>query len=223
MISYRNRGFKQTKHIKQGEVKIHADFESLADCICTTYMVRHINIRYEVFVLNNEQKARLEIIFEFTEEYNQFSSGLNNDSALKASDIANEFIKIVLNDRPRYAKYSINNVFAVFYSFQKIAKEEINALISDDEIRKLKEEVGNSDTWHVFRTADSLIWFLYTDEQVGAYTKNGNKKAITDWYFNLLKKYDEFDYIKREQFSVSLDSKENFDAKYESSWFYYFR
>jgi hypothetical protein len=117
----------------------------------------------------------------------------------------------------------IKQIYATFYSFQKIAKEEINELIHKDEINHLREQISSSDTWHVLRISASLIWFLYTNEQVIAYIRNGNKKAITDLYFNLLKKYDEFDYFKRDELSITLDSKQNFDEKYQSNWFYYLK
>ncbi len=41
-------------------------------------------------------------------------------------------------------------------------------------------------------------------------------------YFNILKKYDEFDYIKMEDFSIAFDSKENLDKNYKGNWYFYY-
>jgi hypothetical protein len=38
-----------------------------------------------------------------------------------------------------------------------------------------------------------------------------------------IKKYDEFGYIDRAKFTISIDSKENFDCTYQSNWFAYDR
>jgi hypothetical protein len=206
MMDHSSRGFKRTKRIKQGKAKMYPEFVPLANWIYDTYKVKPLNIRYETYIVGQKKKGRLEIIFEFTEQYNQFYIEPYKADSLKEHAIENEFISMAHNDAPRYAKYITDNIYATFYSFQKIAKEEINELIHKDEINHLREQISSSDTWHVLRISASLIWFLYTNEQVIAYIRNGNKKAITDLYFNLLKKYDEFDYFKRDELSITLDS-----------------
>jgi hypothetical protein len=54
-------------------------------------------------------------------------------------------------------------------------------------------------------------------------SNNGMKKFLAEKYFEILKPYDEFNYFKKETFSVNLDSKENFDNNYESNWYYYYK
>ena len=40
---------------------------------------------------------------------------------------------------------------------------------------------------------------------------------------DLLKKYDEFDFAKKDKFRVLIDSKENLENNYLSSWYYYYK
>ncbi len=92
-----------------------------------------------------------------------------------------------------------------------------------NEIQKLKSNLGLDDLWEIYRQYSSTIFFFYTETQIEEYSKNGTKEVLSKTYFNLLKKYDEFGYFNNETFSIVLDSKENFDKKYESNWFYYSR
>ena len=47
--------------------------------------------------------------------------------------------------------------------------------------------------------------------------------CITEKYFKIIQKYDEFGYVIPENLNIIFDSKENFDTIYKSSWFYYYR
>ena len=42
-------------------------------------------------------------------------------------------------------------------------------------------------------------------------------------YFEILRPYDEFDYLSGDDFAVNFDSKQNFDENYESNWYYYYK
>ena len=44
----------------------------------------------------------------------------------------------------------------------------------------------------------STTFFFYTAEQVKQYSNNGSLNIFNEAYFNLIKPYDEFDYIKKE-------------------------
>jgi hypothetical protein len=63
----------------------------------------------------------------------------------------------------------------------------------------------------------------YTTEQLKKYQDSELHKKWNEQYFDILKKYDEFGYFKRDFYSVFLDSKENFDKNYESNWYYYYK
>ena len=64
---------------------------------------------------------------------------------------------------------------------------------------------------------------MFTDEKVKEYDKPEIKSTWADKYFDFVKTFDEFNYFKRTDIQVYLDSKENFDKNFESNWFYYYK
>ena len=60
-----------------------------------------------------------------------------------------------------------------------------------------------------------------TDEQAKSVNKSHLKKELLDDYFILVKQYDEFNYLDKNEFDIGFDSKENFVNNYQSNWFYY--
>jgi hypothetical protein len=71
--------------------------------------------------------------------------------------------------------------------------------------------------------------FVYTDQQVFQLASSWDQHGAigpTEWsasLFTLAQARDEFSYLTRDQISVRLDSKQNFDENYQSNWFYYLR
>jgi hypothetical protein len=96
--------------------------------------------------------------------------------------------------------------------------------VSKDEIKKLQSELNIDDLWIIRSNAFcEPTFFFYTDDQVNRYSNNEVKASLNNKCFELLKKHDEFDYFKKEEFSIQLDSKENFERFYKGNWFYYDR
>lgn len=62
-----------------------------------------------------------------------------------------------------------------------------------------------------------------TDEEVELHKNDGLLDDLKLNYFNVLQKYDEFNYITLDNFSIMIDSKENFDNNYASNWYYYYK
>jgi hypothetical protein len=119
--------------------------------------------------------------------------------------------------------YNTRNVLVIFDAFEPIAKEEANQRVPEEKIQELKSKLNIKDLWEISRFFSRTTFFFYTDEQVEESTRNGIKERLAEEYYKLVKYYDDFDYINKQDFSISLDSKENFDKNYDSNWFYYYR
>jgi hypothetical protein len=236
MIASSNKDYLETKLIKQGKRKLNPDFVGLAEWINEKFNVGVINIYYDT-IDDKEKRPRLCIILEYHNDELKFRNGgnLGNYNNKKQKIIADKFKEIVNHETNIKSiwtklfhlttdlKYNTDNIFVVFASFEPIAKDEANSSIPKAEIEKLKKELNCSDLWEIYRQFYRTIFFFHTDKQVQDYLKKGKKEEFSKIYFNLLKKYDEFDYFDFENFSIEFDSKENFDKNYESSWFYYSR
>lgn len=229
-----DKDYKLTKKIKKGERQMNPEFVGLADWIKDEYEVEILNIIYD-FIDNKEKQPRLTIIFEFYKDELKFRDGyVGNFDSDKQKIIEDKFHELV-NDKIRKGsilrplfdrnenKYKTNDIWVVFTSFEPIAKDEANSIIPESEVKKLKKELDNVDLWEISRAFSGVTFFLYTDRQVKDYENSETRKLWTQKYFDLLDKYNEFRYFKRDTFSIYLDSKENFDTNCQSNWFYYYK
>lgn len=219
-----------------GQSSMNPDFLPLAEYIDETFGVKTINIVYDT--IDNEIRPRIGIYFEFEREKQSFNenNGLINFDSKKQKLIADKFKQIIAEEgRSKKAEdFKLSNKFGkethqteniwVYYSaFEPIAKWEANERIPQDKVMQLKTKLACKDLWEISRCFSTTTFFLYTDEQVQQYENSETVKMWADQYFDLLGSWDEFGYFKREQFSIYLDSKENFDNNYKSNWYYYYK
>lgn len=232
MITSRDLDYIETKLIKQGKKVLNYPLIELAEWINKEYCVNVINIHYD-YIQNN--RPRLGIIFEFrTDERKFYDSDYNYDHN-KQKAIAEKFSELVSlkekepknifkcfkKDVP--SKYNIKNIFIAFSAFEPIAKEEANNRVPEEKVQELKNKLNNNDLWKIARSFSSTTFFFYTDEQVKEYGNNESMKIFEEAYYNLIKPYDEFNYIKKDSFHLNIDSKENFDNNFSSNWYYYYK
>lgn len=216
-----------------GEKGMKPEFKPLAEWIDKTYEVKTINIIYDTF--DKGTRPRLEICFEHPQEKSKFT-GANrvNFDTVKQHAIGQKFKETLIEQgliqknrfidlfkKPANSNYKTDSIWVIYSDFETIAKMEASGSIPESTVEALKNELANKDIWGISRPGP--IFFLYTDDQVKKYENSEESERWTDKYFDLLSKYDQFGYIKRDFFSIYLDSKENFDTNYESNWFYYFR
>jgi len=225
-----DKDYKETKQIMLGRKSLKPEFKPLAQWIDRTYGVKTINIYYDT--IDKGTRPRLEICFEHPREKAIFKgpNGINFDSE-KQKEIANKFRETLkekgfiqengffrLFKKSSTPKYRTKNIWVIYGDFESIARIEANESVPEDKVKELKKKIHNPDLWEISRAFSSTTFFLHTDEQVKIYENSKTHNEWTDKYFELLNRYDEFGYFKREYFSINLDSKENFDNNYESNW-----
>lgn len=235
MIMPSDKVYKETKQIMLGKKVMKPEFKTLAEWIDKAYGVKTINIFYDT--IDKGTHPRLEICFEHPQERAKFDApnGFSFDSAKqkaigkKFQETLNEQGLIRKNGFFRFSKklasseYKTENIWVIYGDFESIARIEANESIPEEKVKKLKKGLNNPHIWEISRAFSYTTFFLYSDEQLKKYENSEEHKKWTDEYYDLLKKYDPFGYFKREFFSISLDSKENFDKNYESNWYYYYK
>jgi hypothetical protein len=234
MIMPSDQDYKETKLILQGKASIKNEFKPLAEWINSTYDVKTINILYDTIEPNN--RPRLQICFEFLNEKKKFDLAYFSfdpekqkavGEALKRTLGAQALIKkawfwnLFKNINKRY--YVVDDIFVYFSAFEPIARQEANESISKKSLERLKEQIEDKNLWEIFNAFEGVTFFLYTDEQVKQYDNSGEKQRWSKMYFEILKDHDEFHYYNEHDFSISFDSKENFDNNYQSNWYYYMK
>jgi hypothetical protein len=237
MIMTSDKDFQETKLIKSGKRQISFPFDELAKWIDNTYNVKVINIYGDT--IDKGKRPRINVVCEYLSDVIKFHTGfskISNFDLIKQKTIAEKFVEILesvshnpntgfIDKIKRFGNHWMNafNLLVVFSDFESIAKIDANESISEKEITNLKRKLKNKYLWAISRCFSGVTFFFYTDDQVKMFTADGTKENYTIEYFNLLKQYDQFDYFKRDSFSISFDSKENFDKNYESNWFYYYK
>lgn len=235
MIMPSDQDYIDTKQIMLGKATMKQEFRPLADWIDQTFGVKPINILYGSTY--DGKRPQIEICFEFERERSKFKDKdkLLYDRATQ-SVIANKFKQVLEEQgiierpgifdffrKPASPKYLTDNVWVIYEAFEPIARIDAMESIPQEKIDELKKTLNNKELWEISRRFSGVTFFLYTDEQVKEYEKSEVRKEWANKFFDVLEPYNEFGYFKRKYFSVYLDSKENFDNNYQSSWDYYYR
>jgi len=233
MIRPSDKDYKSTKKVKRKTSSIKEEFAPLARWIDEKYDVKTLNIIFD-YLDKKKSHPRLQVCLEYAKDKGKFMDNKTyNFDERKQKDIARKFAELTSNynlkPKSNWFKkwlgisYKSNNLFVYFTDFESVAKIEANEKISEKEINQLQANIDNQDLWTISKAFTDVIFFLYTDEQLDQYQDSSTHKEWSIQYYQLLQEHDEFGYFKKENFYISLDSKENFDTNYQSNWYYYFK
>jgi hypothetical protein len=219
MIISSDKEYIDTKRFKRGEVKLEKPYSDLASWIEEKYDVNVLNVIYDIAL--PVRRPRLQVCVESQDDCDSFRSADDfNFDDTKQKQIIDQFAHLV---RMPSHSIDIEKLFVVFSAFEPIAREEANGKIDESEIESLKSSLGNKELWKIRRSFGGVTFFFYTVNQANTAKKSDLLKTYSSAYFELIKKYDEFNYLTSDNFYVSFDSKENFDKNYKGSWFAYDR
>jgi len=233
MIKPWDKAYQETKEILLGNKPIHPDFVPIADFISRQFGVTPINIIYHK--QGDSKRPSLIVCVEYEAQAALFHDASNPPfldkikerliidylKGLWAHSIHSK-VKGIWSGSGAH-QYVVRDIAIFFSAFESVAKMETNQRIPIADISRLKETIHHSDLWEISRIGSHVTFFLQTDQQVKELENSKEKKYWADLYFDLLVPYNEFDYFKRENFDILLDSKENFDQNYQSNWYYYFK
>lgn len=235
MIIPSDKEYTQTKRIILGKEKMKPEFVPLAEWIDQTYDVKTINIIYDTL---DSKTPRIQICFEFEKEKNKFlTHDISYFDKPKQKAIGQKFSEIIIqqglsknNNSISYilglnknGSYLTDNVFVIYGAFEPVAKLEATYKIKNEQTEEFIKSFNNIDIWTISIGFTSPTFFMFTDEKVREYDKPEIKEMWADKYFEFIKPFDEFNYFKRNNIQVLIDSKENFDNNYESNWYYYYK
>jgi len=218
MIAPSDDDYRQTKRLKISGAQLTSPFLELADWINARYGVRVLNLVLDTIDPND--LARLNVIFESTEEKRQFldRNGINFDAS-KQAEIRDKF-RSVTDDITSH-RHDLARLLVIFSAFEPVARTEANWLIADSAIQQLKDSLNDRNLWEIRRGFECATFFLYTDSQVKDYEAAGTRGRFMQAWAKLAAPHDEFGYLAKRPLIVLLDSKETFDTVYKSNWFYY--
>ncbi|WP_299261419.1 hypothetical protein [uncultured Aquimarina sp.] len=215
--------YKKTKLIKQGKSRIDEKFENLAKWISEKYNVNVLDIQ-EKFN-EDDNGIRIAVNVETLKEEQKFKMSehwLSGVPDIRQKEIAEKYTQIRNSLKVIKRIPKIDDIFVVCFAFEPLAKEEVNLLIPEKRIENIYKELELPEIWKISRCFENATLFVYKDKQKNKIKNSTKFKLIEDKYFDLLKEYDEFNYWKRENIEIKIDSKQNFDDNYESNWIHYY-
>lgn len=230
-----DKEYTQTKRIMLGTDKMKPEFVPLAEWIDKTYYVKTINIIYDKL---DNKTPRIQICFEYEKEKNKFlTHDISYFDKSKQKAIGQKFTEIINHQGlsrnnssisnifglNKNGIYLTDNVFVIYGAFEPVAKLEATYKITQKQTEEFIKSFDNKDIWTISLGFTIPTFFMFTDEKVKEYDKPKIKSMWADKYYDFVKPFDEFNYFKRADIQVYIDSKENFDNNYESNWYYYYK
>lgn len=227
--------YRETKQIMLGKESLKTEFLPLVEWIDKTYGVKTINVFYDLF---DNKTPHIQICFEYENEKNNFLTkkslyinkikqkaiGLKFSEIIKQQGLSKS-IKTDSNNSLQKTKdlYLTDNVLVTYCAFETVAKLEAIYKITTKATEDFIKSFRNKDIWTISICFTIPTFFMFTEQKVKEYNKSEIISTWTDKFFEIVKAYDEFNYFKRNEIQVLIDSKENFDKKYNSNWYYYYK
>ncbi|NJM55266.1 MAG: hypothetical protein HC841_04565 [Verrucomicrobiae bacterium] len=220
MITPRDEDYQQTKLLKLSGAPLKSPFKELADWVGKRYGVQVLNVFYDTIQPDN--RPRLSVILETQEDAQKFRKGaLGNFNNADQKEVQEHFDRIL--QEQGNLNFDAQRLFVIFVAFERVAMEEANESVTDEEVAQLKSKLANNDLWEISRCFDSVTFFFFTDVQVKKYEAAGLRRVYAEEYSRLVHRHDVFGYLKKRGVSAHFDSKENFDKNFESNWYYYYK
>ena len=222
MIVPTDADYIETKLLKKGDLTLSPLFQELAEWITKTFSgVTVLNIRYErVSSAGGIILPRLTIIFEWENEERHFRSndGVNCDRD-KQTTIAAEFKNLLA--RHKEYSFDLHHLFVFFCAFEPVAKLEAVGKITPEQIAGFATALNETAIWKIRKDWAALVIFFHTDDQVKRLGDAQFAEKCSKAFAEIIRPHDEFSYFRDCPAPVSFDSKETFDTKFHSNWFYY--
>jgi len=223
MIVPSDTDYIETKLIKLGRRSIAPLFKELADWIAEFYPgVTVLNIHYDnVASTAKLVLPRLSVIFEWEEEAKSFRAPDGNFDPVKQAVIAAKFRELLASGRADL--FDTHRLLVIFCAFEPVARLEAIWGVTQEQIAGLEAELNNSAIWKIRGDWAGIVVFFYTDAQLRTLEETDLKAVCSNAYAEIIGARDEFGYFRDRPAVVTFDSKENFEANYQSNWFNYDR
>ncbi|HGJ66486.1 TPA: hypothetical protein ENS27_14075 [bacterium] len=218
MLLIRDEFYKLAKEIKKGNVKVVTELIPFIDWVNKKYSVKVLNVSIEYEKIKNKIIPRISIILERRSDFNKFVDDRLTIDINKQNECLEAFLKLY----PKKIK-NVEEAFVTFDNFENTAIYEAISAVKKDELEEIKKSVDKDCLWLIDNTMGFFVVFTNTEKEREEINTSDACKIIKEKLFNLVKLYDEFNYITPDILKIEFDSKENFEKNYKGNWFYYYR
>lgn len=213
--------YQQTKLVKQGAVAMPPTFCELAEWIGRRF---DVPVPLNIFYDRSEplHGPRLQVIFEHKLIADDFRiDRVLNFDPVKQAEVKARYLQL-LGDGVMAAN-DAERLFVIFSAFEPAARWEANSRMTPGRINDVLKLLSSTVIWKIHPGFGCAIIFVHTDAQLKM-TEGGNfRDRCRNAYTAILGQFDDFGYFQEHPIELTFDSRENFEAKYNGSWFAYDR
>lgn len=231
-----DRAYRRAKQVRQGRLRIPNRFDGFVAEFTSRFDVPPLWLETDHLDHTREPipKPRLEVVIERADDYHKFLTAPYNFDSKRQVVTAKIFAAHLTHSAlrslfklPRGLPVDYDfaqKMFVAFSDFEPVAIQDVHRSLSKRDRASFDASLGlGNEFWCTQSSFGPPIVFVHTEAQAAALKASELPNRWADTYFALAKKYDEFDYLARDEFFIAVDSKENFDANYASNWYYYFK
>ena len=219
-----NKVYKETKKVLLGKQDVKSQYKNLIEYISKEFNIKVINIFVDTLKIRKQLENRIWIIVKTNEECEPFINHEYKNNVL--DPFGTEYNKKLYNEimlnHKEIIKYPEQKTFIVYKAFENDAIHEYYGKLPNNFFKKLKRNFCE-EIWEIRNLWSMNYVMVYTNNQIDK-CKEKYESTLQNLIFQEIKKYDFCNLINsKEDIEITFDSKENFDNKYEGSWFYYTR
>ena len=199
--------YEETYHNVKNGVHNH-EFQHLIDWIKSEFDIVVYNVIYDT--MRFKDKTLLNIILKREDDQEEFHKKVGVEENSKVTSYFESYYR----DSDKYNSQGIHVDTETFESAYKFRLSKNLGLAKDYLIKKY------SEIWHIDLFIYTFFTFTYKDEQIEQFKQQINE--LSEQIYEILKPFDEFNFLEISDIKIHLDSKENFDRNYDGNWLRYF-
>ena len=205
--------FERARQRKLQNLVLSGPLEDLRLWVNSRYSINVLDVVYDTIDLGpHEGRPRLNLIIETTKDYEQLHKDFITLKPNFKRAILKRFSQIVAAS-PDPSLYDTGNVHLITDDFSREAMGQAVEQFLRNEGQAIVEGYPNANIWDISGHATLIVVFYYKEVEISQNQKNGLSKAIHQMCYEGVKRYEEFDYLCPDNFSLKFDSKENVDKE----------
>ena len=198
------------------------DYKPLKDFIQNEFNVEVQSIKVDVLGRNDKKENRVNVKLKYDSDFQKFCNKKKENGVWRPFDTElNKKITEEINLNHKDILFLPEKRFFVIYSsFENEFVDSLYKKLSKRFLFSLKKEL--EDIWQI-RVEYSTVYIMCNKIYEAQDCKIKYEDKVRDLIYMEFKKYDEYNFVKKDEIRIVFDSKENIDLNYEGSWFNYLK
>ncbi|MCD4524851.1 hypothetical protein [Nocardioides sp. cx-173] len=232
----RDADYQWVKRLRRGDERLDPVFDTFVARFRDRFGVTPLAVKVDALAIprSTGHRPRLLVVLERKEQHDAFHTGEFDTPDRDKHDAVKRIFVESMADVDLHARFALpggaagpigpDGIFGYFRDFETVAKLDAHAQVQGAELDDFVAALDLGDRfWCTNRFAGPPIVFVHTRAQAEALATPAVARRWADLYWPYVKAHDEFDYLRRDEITVPVDSRQSFEEGYEANWYYYFK